>query len=241
MTSQTDAGAVARNSGQHGLASPAIHGAYRLIADHVYGRLGRFAYAAWDHVNAAFFAGALPETLILWDLTEYGRCLGWCRSSADGPPIIKLHPNLVYSPAGRRALRQLARWGISVNLLGYCYAYDVLLHECIHAHVSYNLGGWERLTGPQRSKWTCHNNPLWVAECNRIALLLGATACYTMKRYRRVQGQVRYGCDGPDFERFPHSLPGREAFYRARQLPFHQDRGVVHSSAQPPPPAASAS
>src|SRR5262245_224729 len=59
-----------------------VHDAYRLIARHVYRayRLGEFAYAAFDHINAAYFDGRIPETLILWQLTDYGRCLGWCRS-----------------------------------------------------------------------------------------------------------------------------------------------------------------
>jgi hypothetical protein len=210
--------AVVRCRGQQGLSSPGLHAAYRLIADHLYGGLGRFAYAAWDHVNAAYFGGALPETLLLWDLTDYGHCLGWCRSCADGPPIIKLHPNLV-----RQSQRERPdRWHIPVELLGPCFAYDVLLHECMHAHVEYNLGGWERLDGPQRSKWTGHNNPLWVGECNRIAGLLGLPAGFELKKYRRVDGKVKYGCGGPDFERFPYTLPGREEFYRARRLPFEE-------------------
>jgi hypothetical protein len=221
------AGLVARNGRQQRLAEPEIHAAYRLIADHLYGKLGRFAYAAWDHINGAYFGGALPETLILWDLTDYGHCLGWCRSCADGPPIIKLHPNLVMeSERG-----WVARWGIPPERLGPCFAYDVLLHECIHAHVEYNLGGWGRLTGTQRSKWTCHNNPLWVGECNRIAELLGYPARYEMKKYRRVAGKSKYGCDGPDFERFPYTIPGRQAFHLSGQLPFDEG-GVVQSCTQ---------
>jgi hypothetical protein len=213
------------------ISSPAIHAAYRLIARHLYpaGELGRFAYAAFDHVNATYFGGELPETLILWDLTDYGHCLGWCRSPADGPPIIKLHPNLIFSPNVPPALQRDRRWSIPVELFGYCLAFDVLLHECIHAHVDHNLGGWAHLDGPQRSKWTSHNNPLWVAECTRIAGLLGYPITYEMKRYRRVEGKVVYRCDGPDFEHFPHSIPGREDFYRRQQLPF-ADGDVVHNS-----------
>lgn len=215
-------GGVVSSTGQQGLSSPEVHAAYRLIAAHLYRDLGRFAYAAFEHINATLFAGALPETLILWDLTEYGRCLGWCRSAADGPPIIKLHPNLVFSPNRPPVREAKERWHIPVELLGHCYAYDVLLHECIHAHVEYNLGGWERLglDEPQRSTWTCHNNPLWVSECNRITRILGYEVAFEMKKYRRVEGRVKYVCDGPDFERFPHTIPARGAFYRARHLPF---------------------
>jgi hypothetical protein len=203
------------------VASPEIHAAYRLIAQHLYRSLGRFAYLAFDHINTVFFDGKLPETLILWDLTDYGRCLGKTRSSpADGPPIIKLHPNLVMSPSAPRSRQRDERWSIPVEMLGRCYAYDILLHECIHVHVNYNLGGLESLDGSQRSSWTSHNNPLWVAECNRIAGLLGYSITYEMKRYRRVEGRVKYGCDGPNFEDFPQTIPGREDFYRRRQLPF---------------------
>jgi hypothetical protein len=217
------------SNGQQGLAAPEIHAAYRLIAAHLYRDLGRFVYAAFDHINATYFGGAVPETLILWDLTEYGHFLGWTRPAADGPPIIKLHPNLVYSSGRNRELR----WHIPVELLGLCYAFDVLLHEMIHVNVEKVLGGWQGLglDKPQRSKWTYHNNPLWVGECNRIARLLGHEAAFTMKKYRRVEGRVEYGCDGPDFEHFPHSIPGREDFYRAGRLPFEVD-GVVQNLAQ---------
>src|SRR5262245_3030671 len=99
-----------------------VHDAYRVVARHVYrrGRLGEFAYRAFDHVNATHFGGKVPETLILWDLTDHGHCLGHCRSSDEGPPIIKLHPSLVL-PASA------APWGIPPEYLGWCCAYDVLL------------------------------------------------------------------------------------------------------------------
>src|SRR5262245_14356015 len=108
-----------------------IREAYRLVAAYVYGELGRFAYRAFDFINATYFADARPETLILWHLTDHGRELGWCRSCADGPPIILLHPWLVEPPACEC---QTERWHNPVELYGLCYAFDVLLHECIHAH-----------------------------------------------------------------------------------------------------------
>src|SRR5262249_34296445 len=110
-----------------------LHRAYRAVANHVYRGLGRFAYTAFDHVNATYFEGKLPETLLLWDLTEHGHALGWCRSPHDGPPIIKLHPALV-SPADtqwRRILRDLATvWNYPLSWFGLAFAFDVLLHEC---------------------------------------------------------------------------------------------------------------
>jgi hypothetical protein len=205
-----------------------LHAAYRLVARHVYrvGRLGAFGYAAFDYINATFFEGKLPETLLLWQLTEHGHALGECRSSEDGPPVISLHPALVYPAKARLPSSEQhreKRWSILREWLGFCYAFDVLLHECIHADINYVLGGWERLQGErgqQRSKWSSHNNPLWVGECNRIARLLGQDTVFDMKKYRRKNGRLQYGCDGLDFEHFPACLPDREAFYLAKKLPF---------------------
>jgi hypothetical protein len=200
-----------------------IHDAYRLIARHVYRahRLGEFAYVAFDHINATYFDGRIPETLILWQLTDHGHALGWCRSALDGPPIITLHPALIV-PADDGSE---TKWHVPRHLLGWCYAFDVLLHEMIHACVEYVLGGWEHLKGQERgrSKWSSHNNPLWIGECNRIAAQIGLFDRYTLKRYRRVEKKVRYqqdDADAPDFERFPHADPAREEFYRRGVLPF---------------------
>jgi hypothetical protein len=215
-----------------------LHHAYRLIAAHVYrrGDLGRFAYAAFDFINATYFEGKLPETLLLWDLTDYGRCLGWCRPAADGPPIIKLHPATVY-PADR--VRDWARvWGYPRRWFGLCFAFDILLHECIHASVDYLLGGWEQLA-EAKTYWTCHNNPLWIGEVNRIAPHLGYVGdAFTLKTPKRVPvpGEVTktgkpltrtvriQDGEAPDFERFPHTMPCRVPFYLAKELPFPWER-----------------
>src|SRR5262249_21231745 len=118
-----------------------VHAAYRLIARHVYrvGGLGDFAYAAFEYINVTFFDGRLPEPLILWDITNWGKCLGWTRSPTDGPPIIKLHPSIVAPSDGKHRLRGSTPWNIKHP--GRCYAYHVLLHECVHAAVNYLHGG----------------------------------------------------------------------------------------------------
>jgi hypothetical protein len=209
-----------------------LHQAYRLIARHLYRRLGAFAYAAFDHINTTYFAAKLPETLVLLDITEYGHCLGWTRSAADGPPIIKLHPSLV-APARGPLARRLV-WSMPRTWFGLAFAYDVLLHECCHVAVDYLHGGWEMLSA-RRSYWTSHNNPVFVAECNRLAPMLGYIGDpFTMKRPRRVPIPGAITASGrpktktvriqagsaPDFEQFPHTLPGREERYLTQTLPF---------------------
>ena len=208
------------------LQDKAIHDAYRLIARHVYRGRGVFAYQAFDDINARYFAGAIPEPLILWDITQHGHALGWCRPSQDGPPIIKLHPSIL------SGTESATPWGLTPYVLGVCYAYDVLLHECMHEAVERLRGGWRHL--PEVTKlWTSHNNPVWVAECNRIAGLLGYAATITMNGSARVavpgettktgkQRTVTKWTDpgGIPASRFPHTLPGRRTFYLHNALPF---------------------
>jgi hypothetical protein len=215
----------------------AIAQAYCLIARHLYRRLGQFAYAAFDDINATYFEKKLPDTLLVWDLTDYGSCLGWCRSAADGPPIIKIHPAVV-SPAWRPPDELI--WRMPPAWFGLSLAYDVLLHECCHASVDYLHGGWEHLP-EQRSYWTVHNNPIFVAECNRIAPELGyAGDAFTMKRPTHVpipgavtkRGRPRtktvriQAGHAPDFERFPHTLPGREQLAEILPFPWEGTRQV---------------
>ena len=208
--------------------------AYRLAADHLYGKDGTFLYLAFDHINATYFDGVLPEALILWDITEWGRCLGWCRSPHDGPPIIKIHPSTVH-PRTFDCIKtsdgwlSIGPWRIPSAEIGYCYAYDVLLHECIHASVEYLRGGWMNSLGVT-SNWTSHNNPVWVGECNRIGRLLGYHDIgIQMSKSKRVPNpdpngsktvvrRVNEGTSKP--EHFPHNLDTRACFHRKNQLPF---------------------
>jgi hypothetical protein len=220
-----------------------VRQAYRLVARHVYRGLGEFGYAAFDHVNAAYFGGRLPEPLILWDITEYGGCLAFARPSAEGPPVIKLHRSLV-EPADVEREDGVGPWGIPLEVLGPCYAYYTVVHECMHVSVEYLLGGF-RSRPDRKSYWTSHNNPLWVGECNRIAGLMGVPADYRMKTYRRVAtGEVVngkpvrkqvYGSDGPGFEGFPHCTPGASEFYRAGRLPFAWPGGTDADGTTPGP------
>ncbi len=133
--------------------------ACRLIARHYDGAKGVWAYEAFDFINAAYFGGRLPTPLIRWTLTPHGRCLGFTRVAAA--PEIALHPSLL------GGTEKPNPWGVSPAELGVAYAFDTLVHECIHVENQCVQGGWHG-TGD-----TSHNNPLWVGEVNRLAPLLG--------------------------------------------------------------------
>jgi hypothetical protein len=136
--------------------------ALRLVARHYYGDAGVWTYQAFDWVNAELFDGALPTPLIQWGLTAHGACLGLTRSATDRGPVVTLHPSLFGGTERENP------WQVNPAWLGARFAFDVLLHELIHVSVTYRLGGWRQAGGE-----SSHNNPLWIAECNRIAPRIG--------------------------------------------------------------------
>jgi hypothetical protein len=58
-------------------------------------------------------------------------------------------------------------WKIPKAWLGPSLVFDTLLHECMHVHIGYNLGGVDG-----RSSHDCKR---WVRQVNRLAPLLGFT------------------------------------------------------------------
>ena len=163
----------------------ALGDATRLIAGTYYGDRGTRAYDTFEAINSVYFSGELPWPQIIWALTPHGHCLG--QTSAQGAPIIALHPSLL------RGREKPNPWRIQPTWLGWRYAVDVLLHECIHVAVAHWFGG---STGP-----TSHNCPEWIAEVNRLAPMLGLPIAAAMSRSRRVReadgtSRVVRRCDG---------------------------------------------
>jgi hypothetical protein len=117
-----------------------------------------WAYQAFDHLTATYWAGRLPTPLILWLITPYGKCLG--DTAPCTPSLIRLHPQL--------------------RARGYGFAYEVLLHECIHHAIHSGL-----VAAPSRGS-SSHNNPAWVSEVNRLAPLLGLDIVAGRSTHQRV-------------------------------------------------------
>jgi hypothetical protein len=219
----------AETNGEHALLlriarNSELETATRLVEQHFYGELAVFARRAFDDINLRFFGGRLPWTLILWGLTAHGHCLGVTYSNVQKPPIITLHPSLL---GGRE---KESPWGIPARYLGQCYAYEVLLHECMHVSVHYLLGG-------EGNGESSHNNPAWVAEVNRIAPLLGLTgvnAAITKPMRIKGEAKVKRGTLGNVpldlLSRFPHSLRvarGECGFYERGILPWQAGCNVL--------------
>lgn len=191
-------------------------------ATHYFGEPGAWAYAAFADLRRRYFDARLPVPLIQWALTGHSRCIG-TTGAGGGPlatrrgPVVTLHPSLL---GGRQ---KPDPWGIAPSLLGFGYAYDVLLHELTHVNVHYVVD-----PHGERSGATSHNADPWVEEVNRIAPLLGfGDARASRSKVRRVKGvdgasRVVRGVEpgAVDFEDvagFPHAFRqrlGATSFYR---------------------------
>ena len=219
-----------------------IETACKLLANHYYGDRGTLAYEAFDHINATFFNGDLPTPNIQWLLTSFGHCLGFTAPTVTSrvPPLVALHPALLGG-----GLRDNP-WGIAQKYLGACYAYETLLHECMHVSVHYLMGG---NTGP-----TSHNSPQWISEVNRIAPMIGLNSIQAeMSKLKRVAIEGEFTKTGKPVTKvnrvsegnipfataatFPHAVRrflGDMSIYEQNNLPFvcsvpHYNGRVTHS------------
>ena len=150
-----------------------LRDATRLIARTYHGARGTWAYDAFDEINRTYFQNALPWPLLTWALTAHGRCLG--HTQIGQAPVITLHPSVLGGTETANPWRVPSAW------LGWRFAHDVLIHECIHVSVDHVLGG---RTGP-----TSHNCPEWIREVNRLAPLLEVSVTAAMSKTARVRDE----------------------------------------------------
>ncbi len=147
------------------MQKPRISGNFRkaclIVAKHCYGAKGVWAYATFAFINRKYFGNRLPWPHIIWGLTAHGACLAWASSARDRsrPPVILLHPALL------KKMEKENPWQIPTAWLGPSLVFDALLHECMHVHIEYNLGGQDG-----RSSHDCRR---WVRQVNRLARELG--------------------------------------------------------------------
>jgi hypothetical protein len=151
--------------------SSVLQVATRLVAATYEGERGIRAYDAFEKFNKDYFAGELPWPLIVWGLTPHGKCFGF--TATGDAPVITLHPSLL---GGREKSNP---WKVNPAWLGWRFALDTILHECIHVSVAHRLGGQ---TGP-----TSHNCPEWIDEVNRLAPLLQLNVTAARSRTKRIR------------------------------------------------------
>jgi hypothetical protein len=188
------------------------------VAEHYQDARGLLGYALFEAVQAHLFNNELPWPLVLWGLTPHGGCLAYTASSIVCPPMITLHPSLLGGTEKKDP------WDTPPAWLGVLYALDAMIHECMHVAVHYARGPWQ---GGESS----HNNPLWIAEVNRLAPLLGFTdVVAAMSKPTREGKKIVRRCKDstipfePAVSQFPDGLrrvrDTAESYYRAKVLPF---------------------
>lgn len=150
------------------------------------GNIGGWAYDTWETHNWQYFDGVLNPCAIIWGLTPHGAKLGFYSGWLNR---ITLHESLVdpkfdklNSSGGKHV------WGQQADAFGALYASDVLLHEMIHQKIHQIYGH----DGSQEGGNSSHNNPLWVAEVNRLAPLLGLSCQAEVIRQKRIDKKVQW-------------------------------------------------
>jgi hypothetical protein len=145
----------------------------RRVARAAFGERGRWAYEAFDKVNAALFGGRLPVPWIQWAITPHAACLGWT-DPRGAVPVVTLHPSTLGGTESKTP------WATPARRLGPAYAVDTLIHECMHV----------ALADRPRTGTTSHNCTEWIAEVNRIAPLLGFEGRVAGRSVTRREGKA---------------------------------------------------
>jgi hypothetical protein len=226
MTGAVSSNYALQEAGQLLTRRKMLDEALDLVTRSFLGNQGRFVHEAFDWINHTLHDGNLPRPLIVWNITPYGRCLGFTVCDTSKPPLIQLHPSVLGGSGDNNP------WGVAAHILGRCFAVDVLIHECTHVKVEFLLGGSE---GKGTSS---HDNPLWVEEVNRQLPLLGVNGVRAERtKSKRMGKKVAKVNEGnvpfAAVATFPHAVRfhrGLADYYVRNELPFTTATKVIGRS-----------
>jgi hypothetical protein len=147
--------------------------ALRQAAETLFPIRGAWAYNSWAAINQRFFNNQLTPGSILWGLTA------GCNFGSFNPNnnCITLHEALPGRDFAKQAKahgesdwvmanrdQHLASWNLNPDSFGIGTALGTLLHEAMHqAHCQQGL----------RYGANGHHNTIWLAECQRVAVMIG--------------------------------------------------------------------
>ena len=165
-----------------------------------YKDVGAWTYDNWQILNETYFKGKNIPGEIDWVTDGANFSLGYYSPMENR---ILLHKGLVRP----RYPNPMPKW--CLNNLNQRMARDILIHEMIHQRI-HQTGGWEGESS--------HNNPRFVSEVNRIAVLLGldvaAKVIQTQQADGKMKRQVEPGClTLVEIEHFPYSKRPRMYYY----------------------------
>ena len=155
---------------------------YRQAADTLFPVRGAWSYDAWQAINARFWNDELTPGAILWGFTA------GCNFGSFNPSnnAITLHEALPGKDFAEQAKvrgdrdwvmadrdQTLNSWGLAPSYFGIGTALGTLLHETMHQ--AHHQRGENYPPNRKGNGVEQHHNPVWVAECERIAALIGIT------------------------------------------------------------------
>ncbi len=151
--------------------------AYRHAAETLFPIRGSWSFDAWSQINARFWYDSLTPGAILWGLTA-GCDFGSYNPNNNAITLHEALPGRDFAKQGEidwvmaNRDQALDSWGLAPSAFGIGTALGTLLHESMHqAHhqqgIAYPLN--------RKGKTEAHHNHTWLAECQRIADLIGIT------------------------------------------------------------------
>jgi hypothetical protein len=151
---------------------------FRSAAETLFPIRGSWSYDSWAAINERFFAGNLHPGPILWGLTA-GCNFGSYNPSTNAITLHEALPGTDFAKAaeaqGERdwvmanRSKTFTSWGLPSTSFGIGTALGTLLHEAMHQ--SHRQQGLQYPEG--RKGLEVHHNSIWVAECERVAKVIG--------------------------------------------------------------------
>ena len=150
---------------------------YRSAADILFPIRGAWSFDSWQLINTRFWDDSLTPGAILWGLTA-GCNFGSYNPNNNAITLHEALPGKDFAKQGEvdwvmaNRNQDLKSWGLRPESFGIGTALSTLLHETMHqAH--HQLG--KRYPPNRKGQTDVHHNHIWLAECERVAALIGIT------------------------------------------------------------------
>ncbi len=189
--------------------------ALRQAAETLFPIRGAWSYNSWAAINQRFFNNQLIPGSILWGLTA-GCDFGSFNPNNGAITLHEALPGTDFAQAARERGesdwvmanrgKSFTSWGLPSTAFGIGTALGTLLHEVMHqSHHQQNLH-----PSPDH-----HHNPIWIAECQRVATMIGLPdriwPLYKKRKETADEVRARIGADA-------HPLTGKALNNRRQSI-----------------------
>ena len=193
---------------------------YRQAANTLFPIRGQWSYDAWQAINSRFWDDSLNVGPILWGLTA-GCNFGSYNPNNNAITLHEALPGRDFAKQGEvdwvmaNRDQALASWGLQPDAFGIGTALGTLLHETMHqAHIQQGI----------RYGDEPHHNEVWIAECDRVASLIGLEPrIFPLYRKRKehaeeVRSRMQAAHDADPRQPRPDDFTGKQLNNRRRWI-----------------------